>query len=453
MKPLKVGFVTCVHPLYDLPAVVRHRDQAVSGLRQAGCEVVAARIPRTSLDAIEIASLLRASEIDLALLFFCTWVAEDITLALARELMDVPMLIWALPYLDKDVPMPSPISGLIASGSNIRRLGKYFAYMIGHVTPERVEQAIRAIRVAMVAGKLRRARFGIVGDPCPGMIDVEVDEADFEKVLGATAVHLPLNALLEAARTASSEEAAEVARRLISETGGIREVSEETLADNLRLYLGMKRLVEQNRLDAYCVRCWPELRDQLKQTVCVTHALMSRAGVPNCCEVDLPALITTYLLNQLAGTPAFSFDITGYLEEEGAIQFAHCGAAEPSLAGDPKRALLRAHMRTGTGATIEFPFQAGTVTLAKLPRPTNGKLKLFAARGQVIPSGEGVRGSVATVRPEPSAAAFIDKMMVEQVEHHVVLVYGDWMRDLAQFCDFTGVEYLPLASSGGAIME
>jgi L-fucose isomerase-like protein len=446
MSPLRVGFVTCVHPFFDLPAVMKHRDHAVTALQNAGCEVIAAETPRTTGDALGIASRLRNSEIDVLLLFFCTWVADDVTLALAMELADIPMLIWALPYLEKEVPLPSPITGLIASGSNIRRQGRPFAYMIGNLTPERVEQAVRAIRVGAVASKLRRARFCIVGAPCPGMLDVDVDEADLQKALGVTTVHLSLDALLKAAQEASPEQAAVLTQRLISETGGASGVSEETLANSLRLYLGMKELVEKHHLDAYCVRCWPELRSQHRITICVTHALMAQAGIPSSCEIDLAALVTTYLLNQLAGTPAFSFDVTGYMEEEGAIQFAHCGAAEPSLAGDPKKALLRPHMRTGTGVTIEFPFREGIVTLAKLVRPVNGKLKLFVARGQVIPSGEGVRGSVATVRPEPSADAFIDKMMREAVEHHIALVYADWTRDLNLFCAFTGLEYLPVAS-------
>jgi L-fucose isomerase-like protein len=446
MSQLRVGLVTCVHPFFDLPAVVSHRDHAAAALQNAGCEVIAAETPRTAGDVLGIAARLRNSEIDVLLLFFCTWVAEDITLALAMELADIPMLMWALPFLEKDVPLPSPVTGLIASGCNIRREGRPFAYMLGNVTPARVEQAIRAIHVGAVARKLRRARFAIVGAPCPGMMDVGVDEAELQRALGVTTIHLSLDALVKAAQEASPEQAVVLARQLISETGGTRGVSEETLADNLRLYLGMKELMEESHLDAYCVRCWPELRNQLRITVCVTHALMAQAGIPSSCEIDLSALITTYLLNQLAGTPAFNFDVTGYMEEEGAIQFAHCGAAEPSLAGDPKRALLRPHMRTGTGVTIEFPFKEGLVTLAKLVRPMNGKLKLFVARGQVIPSGEGVRGSVATVRPEPSADAFIDKMMREPVEHHIALVYGDWTRDLSLFCDFTGLEYLPLAS-------
>lgn len=439
---LKIGFVTCVHPIYDLAPVARERQRAVEELRRIGCEVVTAETPRHVSDAVEIAARLRDSAIDVALLFFCTWVAEEITLALAAELGDVPLVLWALPYLEKDVPMPSPISGLVASGSNIRRSGKRFVYLVGSVTPRQVREVARAAGAGKVAGDLRRARFGLVGSPCPGMLDVAVDEAHLEKALGAAAVHIDLDTLLEEAQAASPADATAAAQRLVSETGGFREIGPETLAENLRLYVGIRGLVGRHKLDAYCVRCWPELRDKYKITPCAAHALMSQDGVPNSCEIDLPALITTYVLSRLAGAPAFNFDITAYLEEEGAIQFAHCGAAAPSLAGDPARALLRRHMRTGTGATVEFPFPEGTATLAKLLRPQDGRLRLFVCRGQVIPSGDGVRGSVATVRPEPTAEAFLDTLMRQAVEHHLALVYGDWTAELAHFCEFTGLEYV-----------
>ena len=44
------------------------------------------------------------------------------------------------------------------------------------------------------------------------------------------------------------------------------------------------------------------------------------------------------------------------------------------------------HMRTGTGATVEFQFKPGAVTLAKLLRPSNGKLTLAAACGEMVSS-------------------------------------------------------------------
>jgi hypothetical protein len=39
-------------------------------------------------------------------------------------------------------------------------------------------------------------------------------------------------------------------------------------------------------------------------------------------------------------------------------------------------------------------------------------------------------------------------MMEEGVEHHVALVYGTWTNELRQFCNFTGVEYLPVSATG-----
>jgi len=436
-----IGFVTCVHPLYDLPAVAGWREEAAGELGKCGCEVILCDVPRTPAQAIALAAELAGREVDLVVLFFCSWVSEEVTLALARAIGTAPLLLWALPYLDRDIPMPSPMSGLTGSGSNIRRMGKPFVHLIGGVARSTVDQVAGAARSAAAVGALRRARLGVVGEPCPGMVDVAVDDADLQNALGVTIVHFELDELLQAAQSASQPEADQAASRLIAGSGARNEIGEQPLADNLRLYVAMREMAAANRLDAYCVRCWPELRDHHRITLCTTHALMAEDGVPNTCEVDLPALVTTYLLHKLAGKPAFNFDITAYLAEEGAVQFAHCGAAAPSLAGDPNQVRLRVHMRTGTGATVEFPFPEGTATLAKLLRPSGGKWRLFVARGEVIESC-GVRGSVATVKPEPDAGAFLDKMMYEAVEHHVALVYGDWTAELKHFCQFTGVEYV-----------
>lgn len=441
MNQPRIGFVTCIHPLYDLPAVAAWRENAIAELRKSGCDVIAAAIPRTPGDASEVAANLATQEADLVVLFFCSWVSEDVTLALARGVGDIPLLLWALPFLDLDIPMPSPMSGLTASGSNIRRLGKRFAYTIGSVNAATIEQVVRGARAGAARRALGRARLGVVGDYCPGMADVVVDESGLRKALGVETVHFELDELLRAAEAASPGEAERAAQRLIGAAGGGTEVSEAVLARNLRLYVAIREMVRANRLDAYSVRCWPELRNELGITACTAHALMAQDGIPSTCEVNVTALITTWLLSRLAGAPAFNFDITAYLADQNAVQFAHCGAADPALAGDPAKVQLRVHMRTGTGATVEFPFREGSVTLAKLLRPMDGKLRLFVAGGRAI-SSDGVRGSVATVQPEPSAQAFLSSMMQNAVEHHVALVYGDWKRELELFCEFTGVEFV-----------
>lgn len=437
----RIGFVTCVHPVYDLPEVRQYRERAVAGLREAGCDLLVPAIPRNSLEAIEVAGELRQGEIDLLLLFFCTWVAEEIPLTIVRELFDLPLLLWSLPYLQRDLPIPSPITGLTTSGCNLRRLGKAYHYLIGPVVPEKVREATRVAEVAAVLRELRRSRFGLVGYPCPGMIDATADESLIQKVLGSTAIHLDLDGLLASAAEASGEEAAALARDLVSRTGGLEGLELERVVENFRLYLGMRSLADRNGLDAFCVRCWPELRDRYRVTICLALSRLAEEGMVSVCEVDLAALITAFILHRLARSATYCFDITGYLEE-GALQLAHCGSAALSLAADPKKAKIRGHMRTGAGAMLEFGFKGGAVTLAKLLRPLDNRMKLFFARGEAIPTPETVRGAVATVRVEPSPATFLDKMLREGVEHHPVLVYGDWTVDLSLFCKLSGLEPL-----------
>ena len=66
---MKIGFVTCVHPYYDLPAVAARREQAIAELRNAGFEVVATVTPRDPDDAVRTGMQLKDGGVDAVLLF------------------------------------------------------------------------------------------------------------------------------------------------------------------------------------------------------------------------------------------------------------------------------------------------------------------------------------------------------------------------------------------------
>jgi L-fucose isomerase-like protein len=440
----KVGFVTCVHPIYSLPSVIRLRDDAISSLQAVGCEVIPTAIAREPGEIPEIVAVLKNNDIDLLLFFFCTWVAEEITLTLARKLEDVPLLLWALPYFDRQVPMPSPMTGLMATGCNLARTGRTFLHRVGGVTSGTIQEVARTARVAMVVKRLPQARFGIVGSPCPGMIDTKCDDTP---PLGVIAVRRELDDLLRAREAASAWEASAMAERLVS-TVGRSDVALETISEHYRLYLGLESIVDADRMDAISVRCWPELRDQHKTLICLALSEMAERGTPTACEADLTTLVTSHILTQLSGKPSCSLEITASLEEQQALQFAHCGVAAISMAGDEKNAAVRSHMRTGAGALVEFAFPPGQVTIAKLIRPLDGLIRMFVGRGEVIPTAPSTRGSIATIRVEPSPAEFIDILLENAVEHHLVVVYGDWTEELAQFAKFARIQLVRTGVKG-----
>jgi L-fucose isomerase-like protein len=437
----RVGFITCVHPIYNLPLVLQQRDQAVSGLRNAGCDVLEPEIARDPRDIPGIIATLRNGDIDLLLFFFCTWVDEDITLSIVREMDSVPRLLWALPYFDLSIPMPSPMTGLTATGCNLRRAGRSFLHQIGKVTPGQIHEVARIACNAAIVTKLRRAKFGIFGGHCPGMLDTVCDASLLQKHLGPTVVRGNLDDLIQARDGASGDAAIQLALQLIERTGS-SEVPLETLADHGRMLLGMQSLIQQHQLNGFAVRCWPELRDIHRTTICLAMAELAESGIVSACESDLTALATAYILASVSRQPNCTLEITAYLEEENALQFAHCGSAPLSLASNPARTAIRGHMRTGSGVMLEFGLKPGMVTIAKLLRPFESGMKMFIGRGEVIPTNPTLRGNVATIRVEPSPARFIQSMLDHGVEHHLVIVYGDWMEDLSQIALFAGIELI-----------
>jgi L-fucose isomerase-like protein len=438
----RIGFVTCVHPIYNLPSVVQHRDDAISGLTAAGCEVAAPAIARNPQDIPKIIDELKKADIDLLLFFFCTWVAEEITLTIAREMEQIPLLLWALPYLDLSVPMPSPMTGITATGCNLSRAGRSYLHEIGAVTPGRIRSVARTARNAAAVKKLHQARFGIFGTPCPGMIDTACDAPLLRKHLGLTTIRFEIEDLLRARDASSAQEALRLARQL-KKRASRNAVALETIADQYRLLLGMKSLIQEHRLDGFSARCWPELRDQHNATICLAMAELAESGIPSACEADLTALVTSYILNSITGQPNCTLEITAYLEEQNALQMAHCGVAAMSLAGDSE-IVVQGHMRTGAGALAEFGLKPGPVTIAKLLRPFESGVKIFIGRGEVIPSDPGIRGTVATIRVEPSPSQFLQSMLQHAVEHHLVIAYGDWTDDLAQSAQFAGVDCISI---------
>jgi L-fucose isomerase-like protein len=441
MASPRIGFVTCAHPTFNLPSVLEHQDAAISGLRNAGCEVLASTMARNSKDSSKIIGELKAEAVDLLLFFFCTWADEEMTLSIAQELKTTPLLLWALPYLDLTVPMPSPMTGLTSTGCNLRRAERPFLYEIGEATPDRIRAIARTARNASIVKKLQTARFGIFGQNCPGTIDTNCNDSLLRKFLGITTLYGAVEDLIRAKDAASEAEALQLAQQMTKRIGH-SEVLLDQLANQCRLLLGMKTLVRDHQLDGFSVRCWPELRDQHKTTICLAMAELAESGIVSACQADVTALITSFILTNLAGQPSCTLEITAYLEELNALQLAHCGSAAVSLAHHADSAVIRGHMRTGAGAVIEFPFKPKAVTIAKLLRPLESGMKMFVARGEIIPNGSTTRGTVATVRVDPSPQKFIESMLHYKVEHNLVLAYGDWMKDLTQFAQFAGIEIL-----------
>jgi L-fucose isomerase-like protein len=209
--------------------------------------------------------------------------------------------------------------------------------------------------------------------------------------------------------------------------------SEERIRDG-RIFLALKRLVEENKLDAVAVKCWPELRF----TSCFALSRLSDAGIPGGCEGDVNATVTMLAPQRLTGHPVFLCDVFHLDEKKNTILTYHCGAAASSLASNKREISIRKHAQ-GIGATVEFPIKPGRVTIARMGSCA-GKYRMFIASGEAIPTKQIVRGNPLEVRLDSKVDDFLKTVTSRGIEHHMLIVHGNWTEILNEMCEIAGFE-------------
>lgn len=109
---------------------------------------------------------------------------------------------------------------------------------------------------------------------------------------------------------------------------------------SIRLYLALKNLAIERRLNAVSVKCFPELGDNYA-TACLAVSLLPEEGIVTSCIGDVNTALSAYVLHLLSGGPVFNPDIQLIKKDEREVKLASDGAAPPSLAPDPKDVVLK----------------------------------------------------------------------------------------------------------------
>ena len=433
-----VGFIPLTNTFFAFKLAEEAREKALDALKGLDVDIVvwADKAINSVEEAVAACNKCREADIDLALIFFCSWVNEEIPNTVAMELFNYPMVCWAIPNPPELI---SP-TGLVAAASNIKRLGKKFTYVLGGFEDSKVMKKIRQLsNAAFVANKLRRAKIGVVGYNCPGMIDTTFNEIDIRK-LGPEVVHLSLTDLIDRSAAIDERKALEDAEQLIARAGKVIEPTNREIAEAVKVYYALRGMAEAHKLDAIAVRCWPELREQRKMLPCYGLSRLSDEGIIGVDEGDVTGGITQLILYWLTGIPPFNGELSAILPD--AIQLWHCGAAPTKLASSWHDIHIRDNSQVGGGVEVEFPLKPGRVTLAKLTRPIGGKYSMLIATADAVEVTPRMRGNLANIRLDVPIEKFIDAMVNQGVEHHIMVTYGDIKEELMMLCDMIDINQI-----------
>lgn len=199
--------------------------------------------------------------------------------------------------------------------------------------------------------KFLKARLGLIGRVSPWLVN-ERFELPY--------IHVSLKKFYEYYDTTTDEEGWRAVEDIVNKSLKINEPTRDELTRAGRIYLAIKRILSDYRLDGFTIGCF-DIVMKSKMTPCLALSMFNAEGVPAACEGELNSLLGMVILRRFFDRPAFMGNIADY--GEGHILLAHCTAP---LIG---KFVLRSHFESGVGVGVDV----------ELPR---GKASLFKIRGR-----------------------------------------------------------------------
>lgn len=293
------------------------------------------------------------------------------------------------------------------------------------------------VAAAGAARAVRSARVGFLGHTYPGMLDLYSDFTQHHAQLGLHVEVLEMDDL--AARVAAVTDAETVRKReeivgafAFAEPGAdpiARPITADALDWSARVACGLDRLVVDFALDglAYYHRGVDGNEgERIGASLIVGNSLLTARGIPAAGEGDLKTCVGMLLLDRLGAggsfTEFYAMDFT-----EGFLLMGHDGPGHTGIAaGKPTlRGLGVFHGKRGGGLSVEMQVRTGPATILGVTQTADGRLKLLAAAGEVIPGPTLPIGNTnARVRFALDPAAFMDRWCAEGPTHHVALGVG-----------------------------
>ena len=458
-KPsFRIAFAALARPTFDVPLAQEVTQQALDQLGEAGFELLTA--DSLIADQAGVQAYLNkinqpeSAGVDLLVIFQATFADSTLATSLvdgvAMQAGSPPVFLWAVPEPRTGGRLRlNSLCGINLAGHALSERQKGYEYAYAQPGDPAVVAQIKSLAAAgMLQRRLSQARLGVVGEHPAGMDSCHLDEGQLKSTLGISVERLPLEEVFNLARQTTPEQVMEVRQRLDARLDNLDTLEQKPLNGTLSVYKALRSIAEKQNLAGMAVRCWPEFFTDLGCSACGAMSMLSdglgeHAPIPCSCEADANGTVTQLLLYWLAGEPSFGTDIVAMDFEEDVIALWHCGLAPLSMANPKYQPQGTIHSNRKVPLVMEFPLKPGPVTIARLNRH-NGVLRLVLGSGEMLDAPAPFSGTSGLLRLKTSTRQFFDVLMRQGLEHHVSLVYGDYLAELQAFARLNSLPVLLL---------
>ena len=227
-------------------------------------------------------------------------------------------------------------------------------------------------------GASLQGRIGLFGQPSDWLIASGVDRDSLLQRYGIETIDINLQRLIDGIKTVAQTEAKEVAQTMVRRAKAIKEPTDADMLEAAKAYLAIKRICQEERLDAMTIRCF-DIVKTCGTTSCLALALLNDEGIVAGCEGDMQTLMSMYLAKRLCGEVAFMANPSQLTDDSAML--AHCTI--PLTMCD--ETVVRSHFESGIGVAIQGLLPLTDYTLFKWGGPQLDKYFVTEAKAIETP--------------------------------------------------------------------
>jgi len=423
-------------------------ERAQQALIAAGVKVVRHEtVIASKAEAIAVLRRMKNDpQIDAVVLFSGTWVWAAHLVGAIRDYAAAGkgILLWTHPGSQGW----RPVGGLVMHGG-LLEIGVPHKFVYGAADDgDTVAKIASYARAAHMKNWLNLSTIGAFGGRGMGQTCGVADPSQWMRMFGIDIDSRDTTAVIRSADQITSKEIDALTPRLEKLFGKPPDKSVVNKR-SIRLYLGLKKIVEQEKFDFYTIQSFPGLGDHYSAT-CFAQSMMLDDGYGTSTLGDFNTALTVLLLTKLSKERVYYGDLQHVDVQRKEIKIIGDGACPPSLAGKLGPAGFAEHgiptEGEAGGLSVRLICKVGEGALARLGR-VNGEFRMVITRATVFepPVSEINRrldecGIPFWPHGFITAHCDMEQLLQNWTNEYACLGYGSHLyQALADFCEITGI--------------
>ncbi len=318
------------------------------------------------------------------------------------------------------------IHGVMDMCNLLKRNCKDYAICAGHFeNSDVIDRCIGFVKAAVAANALRDSKTGSVGGSFDGMGDFLVSDEEMKRTFGVEVVYSKGEELAAEISSVTNEEIAaemELDRKMFEGEADVDVHKEST-----RVCLGLRKWAEKNSLSAFTVNflhIGPESGITIMPFMEASKAMARGIGYAG--EGD--ALTASFV-----GALMKSFNDTSFIEifcpdwKSNTLFISHMGEMNIGISAgkcEYKETPVAYGNPSGNPVVAYGCFKSGKAVFANVYRDAEGFKLLISPVQMTAPDEDNFKGNVrGWMKPEMPITDFLEKISIEGVTHHSMLVY------------------------------